>query len=649
MELVNNRISDNRSDVGGGIYLSSGSISLQGNSIHNNIASVMGGGIYIGYDSIVNFNATNRCNFYSNYCGQGSDILFDNFQITPTIYADTISVFTTSTYYIRNDHGFYEVPSQPIIFANHAYITEINHDLFVSPDGNDANDGLTSASPLRAIAIALQRIASDSLNPKTVYLAPGEYRQSEGQIFPIQLKAYVNFVGSGQEDTRLILDDPIFPASGIVGRVIQNIELREFTLNGTNVQGNFGIFLAPEIVTARVLIDKISLEYINSLHINSNEPSLGIFQCRNVIIQRSVFRNNRSSGVAGIRLNGSSGLIEDCTFKDNVADDLSHELALGCDIGAEVTGNLQIRNCIFSGGQTTFNNPESLHGIVSIESKTGTDTHIEIDNCLFTDSHAMGGAAYTLSCESPGEMNLTNCTFANNTSLETATVLNGYINVKNCIFNNPTTREIMLGYQGAYGVATNLHIDYSDVRGGAALIPSPQYYTWGVGNTTLDPLFASTNPLDDNYLYLTADSPCVDSGTPDTTGLFLPLADLAGNYRIWNNRVDMGCYEFGSPTGNEEEIPAEVVATKLCNYPNPFNPSTTISFHIPVSSHVSLSVYNIKGQKVAQLINENMPLGQHKVVWDGKDSNKQAVGSGVYFVRLEAGYKTNTRKVILLK
>ncbi len=650
VELINNRIFDNQSGVGGGVYISSGSLNLRGNSISGNIASVYGGGIYIVDGSIVNFDPIIRSSIYTNFAGQGSDILFFNFDNPPTVYADTISVIDQTSYFICNEQGWDWASPQPVIVANHAYINEINHDLYVSLNGNDDNDGQNPTSPLKTIAIAFQRIASDSLNPKTVFIAPGEYKQSEGQIYPIQLKTYINFMGSGENTTKIILDDPNFPTSGIMCRITKHAKFQGFSINGSDIQGTSGIYLRPEDPLAEILIDRLTFEHLKSLYPYTYGSSLFINACHNVTITNSNFQNNRANGSAGINLNRSSGLIENCNFKDNIADDLSQSMTEGCDIQAEVNGHLLIRNCNFSGGQTAFvNEPNSpLFGIVSIISEPGSISYVNIENCLFTDGHVAGGAAFTFSGENPGKMNIINCTFANNTSLETATVLNGYINVKNCIFKNPTTREIMLGYPQVYGVATNLHIDYSDVRGGAALIPLPQYYTWGMGNTTLDPLFASTNPLDDNYLYLTADSPCVDTGTPDTTGLFLPLADLAGNYRIWNNRVDMGCYEFGSPTGNEDDLPAKSGAA-MYNYPNPFNPSTTISFHIPISSHVSLSVYNIRGQKVAQLINENMPLGLHKVVWDGKDNNKQAVGSGVYFVKLETGNETSTRKMILIK
>lgn len=85
------------------------------------------------------------------------------------------------------------------------------------------------------------------------------------------------------------------------------------------------------------------------------------------------------------------------------------------------------------------------------------------------------------------------------------------------------------------------------------------------------------------------------------------------------------------------------------NFPNPFNPSTTITFSIPEAGRVRVSVYNLKGQKVKDLINTDMLRGNHKLVWDGKDANNRNTSSGIYFLRLESGGKTSIRKAMLMK
>lgn len=95
----------------------------------------------------------------------------------------------------------------------------------------------------------------------------------------------------------------------------------------------------------------------------------------------------------------------------------------------------------------------------------------------------------------------------------------------------------------------------------------------------------------------------------------------------------------------------EAVATSpiLINYPNPFNPETTIEYEILKGGKVELTVYNIKGQKVNTLINKYKPKGNHQVVWNGKDNRGKSVASGVYFYRLTTGKSTLTNKMILMK
>ena len=80
------------------------------------------------------------------------------------------------------------------------------------------------------------------------------------------------------------------------------------------------------------------------------------------------------------------------------------------------------------------------------------------------------------------------------------------------------------------------------------------------------------------------------------------------------------------------------------NYPNPFNPTTTISWQLVVSSPVKLTIYNLRGQKVATLIDQRQAAGFHKLTFDASE-----LASGVYFYRLKAGKHVACRKMVLLK
>ena len=85
------------------------------------------------------------------------------------------------------------------------------------------------------------------------------------------------------------------------------------------------------------------------------------------------------------------------------------------------------------------------------------------------------------------------------------------------------------------------------------------------------------------------------------------------------------------------------------NYPNPFNPSTTISYTLPESSQVSLDIYNVKGQLVRRLISGVQNRGQHHVVWNGKDVNGNLCSSGFYFYRISTPEARISKKILMLK
>jgi hypothetical protein len=97
-------------------------------------------------------------------------------------------------------------------------------------------------------------------------------------------------------------------------------------------------------------------------------------------------------------------------------------------------------------------------------------------------------------------------------------------------------------------------------------------------------------------------------------------------------------------------ISAPLLAVTLeQNQPNPFNPTTTISFTLPEKMEVNLSIYNVAGKLVTTVVNRALPDGLNEFAWDGTDANGNPVSSGVYLYRLTAGKKSITRKMVMLK
>ena len=99
-------------------------------------------------------------------------------------------------------------------------------------------------------------------------------------------------------------------------------------------------------------------------------------------------------------------------------------------------------------------------------------------------------------------------------------------------------------------------------------------------------------------------------------------------------------------TSNEDivDLPASLAVT---NYPNPFNPETTISMYLPEHSDVKLSIFNLKGQVVYDVDLPGVQRGQHNYVWNAKDSAGKPLSSGVYLCRIESSAGVVTKKMVL--
>jgi len=106
--------------------------------------------------------------------------------------------------------------------------------------------------------------------------------------------------------------------------------------------------------------------------------------------------------------------------------------------------------------------------------------------------------------------------------------------------------------------------------------------------------------------------------------------------------MDLGEIPVGIEDTNLSQIPGRIEL--YGNYPNPFNAATVIRYSLPVNSYVTLSVYNLLGQRVAVLFNGNQPAGEHSITWDASD-----FPSGIYFARLEVDDQSESIRMLLLK
>ncbi len=111
----------------------------------------------------------------------------------------------------------------------------------------------------------------------------------------------------------------------------------------------------------------------------------------------------------------------------------------------------------------------------------------------------------------------------------------------------------------------------------------------------------------------------------------------------------IGRYAYISFTDDEGESLVPLQTSLKGNYPNPFNPSTNISFILANETDARLEVYNVRGQKVKTLCNTMLAKGKHTVAWNGRDDHNRQVSSGIYFYRLSTPEGSFTNKMMLMK
>ena len=115
-----------------------------------------------------------------------------------------------------------------------------------------------------------------------------------------------------------------------------------------------------------------------------------------------------------------------------------------------------------------------------------------------------------------------------------------------------------------------------------------------------------------------------------------------------SSEIVTGVYEI-EPSSVEDETLEPLRTELLPAYPNPFNPTTTLTFTLDEPQKVTLEIYNIGGRKIITLLNQFIESGKHNVLWHGIDSDGKQVGSGVYFYRMKTAEYQNIKKMILLK
>lgn len=162
--------------------------------------------------------------------------------------------------------------------------------------------------------------------------------------------------------------------------------------------------------------------------------------------------------------------------------------------------------------------------------------------------------------------------------------------------------------------------------------------------TQLDSIFAV---IDAGYTYLLMESQGYRS---DYVGSIPSLKPASWAEFEKKRDLLLGLYPEESSPEENQESPVPIIPILESNYPNPFNPETTLSFSIPADGRVTLSIYNVKGQKVKTLVDTEIEKGFYNYIWDSNDFNGNDVKSGVYLYELKVNGRTESvKKMLLLK
>ncbi len=695
---------NNVNHVCGGVLLSNANLNLSGSTIRYNSAYNTAGGLLIGNtSSSVSFDSEVLNNIYLNFAGVGNDIFKTHGSPYQEIIVDTFTVMDPAEgyYFIYpgSDGVGVPLPNQFSFSCQNAIIEQVNNDLYVSPEGDDNNSGVSAEEPLQSIAYALAKIRSDSLIYKAIHISDGVYSVSQNnQYYPLHIKSYVDIVGESRDNTIL---DAEFSGGFIIAQDPQQ-DYRITNISLINARNQYDIALNEN---TNVIFDNIRISGHNDNLTTSAFCALKL-NYNDISINKLIIEDNEYGGNVYFYSPkfGHEFNITNSIFKNN---------SPSTDYG-----------CMQFFCYRSFSLSDSL--IVNVINTEITDN---LDN-----SFEWLPATSAILIDMETKLNLINCTIGNNETLEIGAPVqlrdNSEANIVNSILYGNIPYQICLN--GTWG-PNILNANNSLVQDGVSGILNigNNYINWD-DETMLDedPLWLGSG-YDWAYA-LSANSPCIDTGTLELPyGVELPAYDLAGNPRVCGDAIDMGAYEFPGnpapinlqvedatfswqlpagynatgfnvylddefqstvsvflneftfsdlivgdsyiagvsalygteetaiinleflydPVGIEEEIinPSSLIPY-LSNYPNPFNPETKIAFNLIESGRIKLEVFNIKGQKVKTLIDAYSSEGQFIAIWNGKDDNGKRVSSGIYMYQLKVdGKAIASKKCLLLK
>ena len=352
----------------------------------------------------------------------------------------------------------------------------------------------------------------------------------------------------------------------------------------------------------------------------------------------------------GIKAFGENNLFENCTAKGlgNAGFYVRH---------SGVTNN-EFRNCTALNGtgfvvrdgahHNTFNycRTDSCIGVFFTWSgedivSSGNDNNFY--NCIFENSSYMISFGGSKKDAKANDNSFVNCVFDGSDYLFRTGRNNEGNKMINCAISNVSEYKYT-----RYSNYRNVHMEFINTN------------FWNMGfdipyneNSTYTNIL-KVNPrfvdADNSDYHLEYNSQLIDAGLADMSAYNLPELDYYGNPRFFDSKengtatIDIGVHEFQSITDVEDETITPTKFVLFNNYPNPFNPTTNISYNLGNSADVKISIYNSVGQLLEVLYNNFQTQGKHTIEWNASNES-----SGVYFYKVEAGTSVAVKRCLLIK
>ncbi|MBU8869617.1 MAG: T9SS type A sorting domain-containing protein [Gemmatimonadales bacterium] len=480
--------------------------------------------------------------------------------------------------------------------------------LIVLANNSASADTFSVPDDFDTIAAALNSVDSGDL----IQVQPGYYNE-HGLILP----AGVTLAGAGENPEDTIID------AQLRGNIISCFDDRATSriVNLTLQNGRARGETSYDKSGGAILVNQGDLQVVDCNFVgNLADAHGGAIRC----IQASPeiincnFMENRAPAGGGGALDCSynaSPLVKDCTFTSNSS-------AWGGALACRGNSSPKIVAGVFHQNQTSSKLSYGGGALAFFDSSP------EFTYCTFYDNRAeYGGALATL----PGSpATLTHCTIVENQADHGGGLFSrdSSTNLSNSIvaFQDGT---------GISGTGSNLpEISCSNIYGNSSgdLDGLKDDMGQSSGNISLDPMFCDFDDQGEVWFSLNLESPCAADATEcGTMGAWLA-----------------GCENFRN-IQPLDHTPRVLTIENLKAAPNPFNPSTRISFELESDQRIRVEIFSIDGKKVRELANRTFLSGVNSLTWNGDDGSGQKVGSGLYIARITGETAVKNRKITLLK